>query len=171
MADINGIPVSGIFDEAGVQLFPETGTMKISISPVAQLMDHPLESGATISDHMVFLPTEAKLTISVDAPNYQDTYQQISDVYRSSQILTIQTKAARYESFVINGIPHEETPSNYDTLNMLISLREVEVPVVQFGTIPLKVQNVEDSRNASTVDEGQKEPQSSAAAIFDSVFG
>ena len=171
MAVENGIPITGIFDEDGNQLFVNTGTMKISISPVAQLMDHPLESGSTISDHIVFLPTEAQLTIIVDAPNYQDTYQQINDIYRAAKILTIQAKAARYESFVINGIPHEETPGNYDTLNMVISLREVDIPRVQFGTIPLTVDNVAEPRNSSTVDAGQKESQSAAADIFDSVFG
>ena len=156
--------VVGIFDSDLRQLVPEGRPIKASITEPSKVMEHPLEDGATVADHRVFLPVEIELTMLVPL----ETFQRLRAIYRQTETVTIQTNAASYDNMIIETLPHDVTPDAFDMLPVAAKFREVQFVDVQFQALPPravgKSANGSASRNASTVKKGEQSGKPAASA-------
>ena len=116
-------------------------------------MNHPVESGAIISDFMVELPIELDVSIICDGVDYVATYQEIKAAYLSKEAHIVVAKADTYSNMVIQAIPHEETPDMYDVLVVGIKMREVILVDTQYQA--LTATNVANPNDQSTVNSGE----------------
>jgi hypothetical protein len=149
--------------DTGEQLFTAAESMKANIGPMSKIMDHPLEDGSPVSDYKIILPISIELGLLLPANDFDSTYSQIYDSFIASDFLTVRTNADTYENMVIEGLPHDETPDMYGMLAISLRLREVQLITVQYQALPPK--QVEQPTDASTVDRGEQQPQSSV--LFD----
>lgn len=118
-------------------------------------MEHPLEDGSSIVDHKIILPIEVELSMVVQSADFRSVYDQIKRYYLGAELLSVQTRTGVYNSMVIQGMPHDETPDFYDTISIALKLKEVKLVTAQFGTLPpRKVKRKEDS---STVKRGEQQ--------------
>lgn len=162
----------GVFDSSFNQLFPGARPIRAIIKETSDIMKHPIETGATISDHVVIQPTEIELSLILDPETFQDTYQSAKAAWKALELLSVQTKADTYTNMLIYDMPHDETPDMFDTIPLAIKLREADLVDAQYAQLPKS--KVRKTSNSSTVKTGQKtaaptQPQSSAA--YDLIFG
>lgn len=155
---LNNKPVA-LYDSHSQEVLEDCSIISCSIQDKARLMEHPLESGAKITDHKIFEPRTFNLQIALPPVYYENAYQTLFNLYRNSEILTLQTKAQIYENLQISGIPHEEKANNINRMIFNIELKEAQIVTAIFITA---VTNVAKPANTSTVNTGQQQPKSSS---------
>ena len=149
--------VVGIFDADGNQLLPEGRPIKAEVKLTAKVMEHPLESGASVADHKVTLPIELDVTLVIVDEAMRDAYRKLRDVFGQKETVTVQTRADVYESMTIEAMPHDETADAIGALPVVVKFREVVFVETQFQPLPAKAAGSgAGKRNASTVKRGEQ---------------
>lgn len=153
------------------QVFSGARPIKAAVTEDSKLMEHPLETGAVVTDHRIVLPIEIELSLILTA-TYRNVYQQIKQLFTDGTLLTVQTRTASYSNMVIMSLPHDEDPEMFDAIAIAVKLRQVEIISPQYGTLPPS--KVANKSQASTVKKGQQQGKdstdpkitSAAASIF-----
>jgi hypothetical protein len=141
------------------QVFEKARPMKASVKRDSKPMEHPLETGATVTDHRIVLPTEIELSlILAGEDDYRTTYRQIADLFLKGELLTVQTRVDTFTNVVIQTMPHDEDPEHFDAVLLALRLREVQYVDARFTTV--KVKHKKDSR---TVKRGEQQPQDASS--------
>lgn len=125
-----------VFTQDFTQLFKSARPIKAVIKEQAKVMEHPVENGATITDHRIILPIEIELSLILASEDYQSVYNNIKQYYLNATLLTIQTRSGIYQNQLIASMPHEEDPSQYNVLTIALSLKEVIFVSAQYTTLP-----------------------------------
>jgi len=141
-----------ILDSNFDQVFPNARPMRGEVIPRSRLMDHPLETGQIITDYKIVLPIEIVIPMLVPALFYRNTYQEIWNLWQTSELLTVQMRASNYPNMIIAELPHEEKPDMYDVIT--INLRFRQVQIVQ----PVSTYAPADPVNSDTQVSGQQNP-------------
>lgn len=141
------------------QLFSDARPYKVVVNPTSKLMEHPLETGAVVTDHRVIMPLEIELSVFLTSrgnfQDYRSVYAQLAQAFTRGDLLTIQTRTASYRNMVIYEIPHQEDADMFDAVAVGIKLREVRYVEPQYAT--LKAANVSDKKQSSTVAKGEQQ--------------
>lgn len=138
------------------QVAAKARAMKATVKEAAKAMDHPLESGATITDHRIILPVEVELSVILASADYRAVYQQIRALFQSSELLIVQTATASYADMMIIDMPHDETPDMVGAVAIALRLKEVKTVKAAYGTLPPRA--VVHKADADTVKRGEVAP-------------
>lgn len=114
-----------VFDSNLNQVFENARPMSADVHPRSKLLDHPLEQGQIVSDHKVILPLEITMPMVVVSAYYRDTYQEIWNLWKASELLNVQTRTGTYINMVIAEMPHEERVERYDAILLRMRFRQV----------------------------------------------
>jgi hypothetical protein len=137
-------------------LFSSARPMRAEVLESAALMEHPLETGALIADHIVFDPIEIELpVIIVGESEYRNTYALIKAAFTAGTLLTVVTRTGSYPNMVLAEIPHEERPDAFNAIAMRIRLREAHFVTPQSGA--LTQSQTKDAKQSSTVSRGAQQ--------------
>lgn len=148
--------VVGVFDQNFNQVFPLARPIKALVDESAKAMEHPVETGTVITDHIIFQPNEIELAMILPGGEYRSVYQQIEQIYKLATVLSVQTKAATYGNMFIYHMPHQESPDYYDTINLIIRMREILI--IETTTQALPPTAVANPIDQSTVKTGLQQP-------------
>ena len=154
-----------VFTQDFQQIFMEARAIKAVVKEQAKLMEHPVESGAIITDHRIILPVEIDLSLILQSPDYQNVYKAIRQYYLNGTLLVVQTRSGIYENQLISGMPHEEDPTQYDALAIALSLKQVQFVTAQFGVVP------KNPKNSTTVNRGTQQPTTPSTQKVGSTLG
>ena len=151
-----------VFNQDFEQLFKQARALKAVVKEQSKLMEHPVETGAIITDHRIVLPVEIELTLILTSEAYQDVYKSIRQYYLNGTLLLIQTRSDIYSNQLISSMPHEEDPEQYNVIPLVLNLKEVRFVTAQYGVIP------KQPKNANTVKLGaqQGKPASTEERSF-----
>lgn len=147
------------------QVFEKARAVKATIMRASKAMEHPLETGATVTDHRIVLPVIVELSMILSSEDYKAVYQQVRDLFVSGELLTVQTRVDSFDSMLIEKMPHDETPEMFDGVALALSLKEAQFVQPQFATV-----KVEKPKDSTTVKQGQKQPTESPPARKSSVL-
>lgn len=148
-------------------MFSQARPLTASIYELAEVMEHPLEMGAVIADHIVFRPVEIELPlVCVGEIAYRSTYALLRSTFNAGQLLTVRTRTGSYPNMVITDLPHEETAEVFDGITMRLRLREARFVTPKTG---LSQEQVKDPKQASTLNRGSQ--QTTAANASQSAKG
>lgn len=148
--------VVGVFDQNFNQVFPTARPMKAQINESARAMEHPVETGTVITDHIIFEPNEIELSMVLPRGDYRSVYQQIEQIYKAAQVLSVQTRAATYNNMFIYRMPHIEDTEVYDALVIIVRFRQILI--VQTTTQTLPAAAVKNPTDQSTINNGLQQP-------------
>lgn len=151
----------GIWDQNWSQVFATARPLSCSVSEPSKNMEHPVETGAVITDHRIILPVEIKLQMIMPAVDKEEVYRAIWSSYLAGTLFTVYTRARSYFNMMIVDMPHEETVEQFDSLAMALSLKEV-IFVSPFFE-PLPPAKVKEKTNASTKEKGEVKPVEATA--------
>jgi len=160
--------VVGVYDQLFNQVFRRARILKATIREEARVMEHPLETGATVTDHRVILPVEIELSMIVQAERYWEVYNEIKQSYLSSTLFIVQTKASVYVNQLISSMPHEENPDQFDTISIALNFKEVLFFTTTAKIVP------RETTNSPTVKRGQQQtttpPTTSSSVLNNLIF-
>ena len=147
------------------QVFQRARAIKATIVRASKAMEHPLETGARVIDHRIVLPVTVDLSLVLASDDFRAVYQQIRDLFKRGELLTVQTRVDSYASLLIEKMPHDETADMIDGVTVALSLKEALFVQPQFSN--LKVARPADS---TTRDRGQQQPADSPPGRQSSVL-
>lgn len=148
-------------------LFSLARPMAADVYERAEPMEHPLETGAAITDHLVFKPTQIELPlVCAGYIAYRSTYAAIRSTFEAGEKLTVQTRTGSYDNMVIAELPHNETAEFFDAIT--IRLRLVEARFVTPET-ELSQEQVASPSQSSTVKRGSQQTAAPTAAAESAV--
>lgn len=140
-----------IFTQDYQQVFQQARAIKAVVKEQAKVMEHPVETGAIISDHRVILPVEIDLSLILASDDYQSVYKSIRQYYFNATLLVVQTRSGIYENQLISALPHEEDPNMFNALAIALSLKQVQFATAQYGVVP------RHPSNTTTVNRGAQQ--------------
>lgn len=165
--------------------------LNYSVRDDSQFITHPIETGATISDHHVYNPIQITLNAAfppkgfalaqisvVDllygrGQTFEETYEQLSLLYKTSAKLTIKTDADVYDNMYITSIPTDISPDNADRQIYSITFEQALTVSPQY--ITLKATQVKNPANSSYKKTGEVLPVSATEekkkSVLYSLFG
>jgi hypothetical protein len=160
------LDVVGVYDGYS-QVMRSARPVKAGVKEESKLMEHPLESGAAVTDHKVTQPVEIELMSTLLPADYLSAFQEIRLLFLTGAPLTVRTKAFAYKNMVIAGMPHEENPEVYDSITMTIKLKEVLRVTAKFEAV-FQAQN---APQGSTADRGEIQAEEHPASKLYEIFG
>lgn len=157
-----------VTNQAGEEVFPKAQFLKAEVSPESRPMEHPVESGATITDHRILLPIEIELSTVLSSEDYKDVYKQIVAFYTQGTLLTVQCRAGTFTNQLIQAIPHTEDAEQYDAIVLSLKLKQVLVAVTPSTSVIAPGVNA-NSASAKVVAPAQ--PQNTTSVDIGTVNG
>lgn len=124
LSDINGFNAWGI------------SYMSAEVNITSDLCDHPIETGAKITDSAIRNPISAKVEIIMPTAFYEKIYKQVYDYYENKKKLMLMTKFAMYKNLVIKDMPYKLERGTVDRPSIVLSLREVMEVVPEYMAMP-----------------------------------
>lgn len=122
--------------------------MSCTVTEDSELMEHPVESGFKVTDNKLFNPVEIDIRLSLPNYDFVQVLKELRQIYEQSTPLRIKTKGKYYTNMVLQGIPHEEKPENFDRI--VFDLHFKEVIVVEPKYIKLPVSKLKNPENSDT---------------------
>jgi hypothetical protein len=165
LAEITSITDTLLGNESIIQIFTqddyvqilETATvMEVEPKPDKDLMDQPIESGATITDFVVTKPKELDLAVILADVNYLADYLQVKQLFENNTFLIVQTAVDSYENLIIKSMPHKENGEMSQAIRMVLALREVLKVTPAYAPIPAQPQA------QNTTNRGEVQPKSTS---------
>lgn len=172
--------------------------LNYSVRDDSQFVEHPIESGAVIADHHIFNPIEITCNAAfppksdkwlgdlgkwtqvslVDvlygrAQTFEETYEELATLYRTSATLSIKTDSGVYTNMYITSIPTDVSPENADRQIFSISFKEAITVTPQY--IKIDATKAKNASNGSYVKTGEVLPASVSSeqnkSILSRIFG
>jgi hypothetical protein len=166
MTPTNAQDVVAVLTSDFSQVFQKARAIKASISRTSKAMEHPLETGAIVTDHRIILPVGVELSLILASEDYRAVYQQVRDLFKRGELLTVQTRVDSFPSMLIEKMPHEETPDIFDGVALALSLKEAQFVQPQFSAL-----KVAQPKDTNTVQRGQQQPTETPPARKSSILG
>lgn len=142
-----------VFTQDFTQIFRNARAIKAVVKEQAKVMEHPVESGAIITDHRIILPTEVELSLILTPATYRETYDQINQYYLEGTLLIVQTRSGIYVNQLIHSMPHEEDTNLFNTITLALGLKEVQFVTAKYTTTP------RNPKNTNTKQRGAQQPK------------
>lgn len=126
LTGFTNIDIVGVYNQETMQqVFSDGRPVKANIRETSRVMDHPVETGVTLSDHHIINPREIDIALVIPAGFYSSTYQQIASAQLNATLLSVQTKSGVYPNMIVRDLPHDETPEMFDVIALNLRLKEV----------------------------------------------
>lgn len=166
------------------QLFTNARPLKATIRETSKVMEHPVETGATLSDHHIINPIEIDVSLVVTnsssglissliggsvAANYAITYSQIRQAFIRATPLAVKTRVGVYSNMIIADMPHEENADMFDVITINLHLKQV-IYVLPNGTLALNYQPLA-ADNSNTISSGLQQATGLSTQILSTAAG
>lgn len=126
LTTLSKVDVVQVLDQQTLtQVFSGARPVKAEVRETAQVMKYPVESGVTLSDHRISLPTEISLTCIIPSGQYTQAYPAIRNAWINATLLSVQTRVGTYKNMIIAELPHDEDPDIFSAVTITIKLQEV----------------------------------------------
>ena len=132
--------------------------------------NHPIESGANITDHAFIEPDEISLEIGMTNCNGEGVsekmFKSIQDLQASRKPLTVQTRFKTYKNMLIMSM---STPDDFTTMNALKSilfLREIRIVGTQAVEVGERETASGQVQKAGSTNNGTVQPNTSNQSVL-----
>ena len=156
-----------IYGEGGDELLSSASIISCSVNDSSKLMEHPVESGAVISDYKVFNPVTATVVVALTETEYASEFAEIYGAYKNCEYVTLQTKTKVYTNLQILSLPHEATFRNVSRPTITINLKEALVVEAAFT----QGSNLKNPANTNTKDMGHVQTEKADKTYLKQWFG
>lgn len=99
--------------------------VKLLVRQTLRPMEHPLETGAIITDHVIILPNEIEIEFIAQQKDYISVYQEMRQLWQSATLMRVNTRATSYQNMLIAEMPHEETVERFNAITFRVRFKQV----------------------------------------------
>lgn len=143
-----------VLDTDNNPLFLNSIMIRATVKEESRNMEHPIETGAIITDHRIILPVEVNLVVFIPVNFVNDTYSQIKQIYLDGTFITVQARTGTYSNQLISGMPHEESAEKAGVV--VVGFRSKQAQIVKSQSTTTTVTPT-DPANDTTVDRGTQQ--------------
>lgn len=126
----------------------------VSVEDSAQLFEHPIESGAVITDHIIFNPKRVSISAFISLDD-RTTLEELMNFYLNGKGLTIRAENQIIKNAVIENKPFKLDAEHFNKTLYTISFKEAQEVIPTYVGLP-KSRN---KANSSRVNSGTKQAQ------------
>ena len=128
----------------------------------AKVTDYPVESGATMSDHVIIAPRQLTVQIGQGVENSdtdpRDMLGKIRELMTKREPFEVYTGKTYFKSMVITAISVKTDAANETVLSASITLREVTIAQTQAAAVPV-IRQKQPKKTAVSVPRGTQQTQ------------
>lgn len=135
---------------------------RAEVSEGADLMEHPLEDGSLIADHIVALPVLVDLPSVVVAEDLVAVFDECRRIQREGELLVIQTQTATHDNMVLLSFPHDESPDAVSRPFVLLRFKQAQFVTPEYGA--LANGTTRSPAQSSTTPRGQQPARAATAS-------
>lgn len=155
-----------IFDAQMRPAFAGAQIVKAAPVVASKTMEHPLESGAVVTDHRIILPVSIELSLLLVSSDYTSVYQLIAKAYAAGDLFTVQTRVDTHRNLVIDKMPREESADVASGVTVALTFKEVKIVTSTFTQAKTK-----SAKDSKTKKQGQQQPKESPPERKTSILG
>lgn len=129
------------------------------VSVESELCDHPVETGAILTDASIILPVSAEVTVAMPTFFAERIYEQMKGMFETKKDkIILQTKYGLYKNLVLQNIEYELEHDTVDRTKFILSLREVQESSVfdYFDRIVAEKNKLANASDATTINTGSQ---------------
>lgn len=133
--------------------------------------DHPVETGAAITDHAFKLPAEIEMVLgwSDSTGGYvgysDEAYEMMLAIQEKRELISVSTGRRNYENMLPVGIQQTRDEATANVLMCALRLRQIIIARTQTTSAPTSAQ-ANPAKTGSTVDVGQQSLKSTGTSGF-----
>jgi hypothetical protein len=131
----------GIFSTNFTQILRNARLLDLRVFKPVILAQHPLERGATTTDHRILPPVKVTLSAIVQSADRKNTYRELNQLYLNGDTVSIQSNATVFTSMALSEMPHEESADMLNALTIGISFEQINFASSVFTIVPLNPQD------------------------------
>lgn len=139
--------------------------MSCKASAPSKMCEHPIESGAVITDHKVILPKQCTITIAMPAYYKDIVIKEIEKYHKNSTPLCVHDSGMIYNNMVITDYPHKTDVKTATRPVFTIEMKEALVVAPEY--VKLDLSKVRQAKDASTVKKGVKNTKGNTSILAD----
>ena len=133
--------------------------MDAKVNIESDLCDHPIESGAVVTDASIIMPVQADVTVVMPTFFAERIYEQMYDLYKAKKDkIILQTKYGLYKNLVLQNMEYELEHDTIDRTKFILTLREIQEYAVfdYFDKIAKEAEKIKNASDATTVNIGSQ---------------
>ena len=161
---------AGLASELGSDLLTKvanvTGTNPYGITYIdakvnieSDLCDHPIETGAVVTDASIIMPVSAEVTVAMPTFFAERIYNQMFDMYKEKKDkIILQTKYGLYKNLVLQNMEYELERNTVDRTKFVLTLREIQEANVWdlYGKVVAESKKIANGSDSTTVNTGSQ---------------
>ncbi len=133
--------------------------MEVSVASSQELMDQPIEKGATITDFTIKKPKVFEVAFVLSAVSYLSDYLLIKQLYENNTYLILQTTVDTYKQLLIQAMPYKENGEMIQSLRISLTLREVQTVEPSYSPAPAEDNTPKQAQLQNTTNRGNVQPK------------
>lgn len=152
----------------GLPVF-STAVLSAGVDLQGKLCDHPIESGATVSDHKIRMPIRLKCSLVMPAILQQRVVDQLTEYFNTSDKIVIETPTGIYKNMILETLPVNMTTKNVSRPVFDLVFREVAIVFPDYtgtSTVPVNPSDA-DTQNTGAFTSAINKIQGAASGALD----
>jgi hypothetical protein len=141
--------------------FNATVTLEEIASDDLEITQHPVQQGATITDHAYLKPATVSIKImfnAADAP-LAETYAKLRQLQASREPFDVVTGKRAYKNMLFKSLGQTNDAQTENVLSISAELQEIFIVQVETTTVPPRKQQANPGKTGATENAGQKSAQ------------
>lgn len=161
MTMLNPSTPATIIPRRSIGPFKATVTLEEIASDDLEITQHPVQQGATITDHAYLKPATVSIKImfsDADAP-LAETYAKLRQLQASREPFDVVTGKRVYKNMLLKSLGQTNDAQTENILSISAELQEVFIVQVETTTVPPRKRQANPGKTGATENAGQKSAQ------------
>jgi hypothetical protein len=145
--------------------FRATVTVEEVATDTLEITQHPVQQGASITDHAYNLPATVSVQVlfSADTTPLSETYTKLRQLQSSRVPFTLVTGKRTYRNMLIKSLGQTNDAMTENILSIRMDLQEVFITALQVVTVPERSKQSAPGTTGATENAGQQSAQQASA--------
>lgn len=150
-----------IIPKRSIGAFNATVTIEEIASDTLEITQHPVQQGATVTDHAYLKPANVAIRILFDAADapLAETYSKLRQLQASREPFDLVTGKRAYKNMLLKSLGQTNDAQTENVLSINAELQEIFVVQVEVTTVPPRKQHANPGKTGATKNAGQKSAQ------------
>lgn len=161
MTMLNPSTPATIIPRRSIGPFNATVTLEEIASDDLEITQHPVQQGATITDHAYLKPATVSIKImfnAADAP-LAETYAKLRQLQASREPFDVVTGKRAYKNMLFKSLGQTNDAQTENVLSISAELQEIFIVQAETTTVPPRKQQANPGKTGATENAGQKSAQ------------
>jgi hypothetical protein len=153
--------------------FTATITLEEASTDELEITQHPVQQGASITDHAYLKPAtlNLKLMWSADNAPLPEIYQNLLMLQASREPIDVITGKRAYQNMLIKSLALTTDVLTENVLNISMSLQEIFITALEVVTVPPRKDQKNPGKTGATNKAGQKSPEPKKKSALKALIG